>query len=267
MNGEPLECAIRSIMSNVLRLYQVAVSIALLSASPATFAQSVRSFPRVTITVPKDVPSEKVDIRYVLYGSFGGYGSYVRSTANSSSYPIHASVNGKAADHVKIIVWAPGCNFETFDIPLEEGSDIQQPFLCAPLPNTILTGQIRPLSLLRTKPAEVSIQYLAEWACDFFGLADCMVPQFDLGTVQPNDDGVFEIELPDFSADPVASGSGGWAELCLVLREIKTWNHLAMLEPESEDLRSPGGALKLLPVYPRGMTFVAQKGRQQSSPQ
>jgi len=100
---------------------------------------------------------------------------------------------------------------------------------------------------------------MASWACRFFGLADCMVPQIELGTVRPNAEGAFEIELPDLSSDPVSFASEGGAQLQLVLREVKTWNLVAFLEPETADLRTPGGALKIIPSYPQNLSFSVRK--------
>ena len=106
---------------------------------------------------------------------------------------------------------------------------------------------------------EVRIDYMASWACRFFGLADCAVPQIELGTVKPDVDGAFEIELPDFSSDPISSDSEGGAELQLVLREVKTGNLAAFLEPEMGMLRTPGNALKIVPSYPQNLFFSARK--------
>lgn len=157
-----------------------------------------------------------------------------------------------------MFMWAPGCKIATFEIPLHESSNIHETFLCVFLPNINLEGQIRSPELLKKKNTEVSVSYLAEWSCQFFGLGDCMVPQIQIGTARPDADGFFEIEIPDFSADPIAGHSIDGAELDLILRDAKTWNHIVMLEPESEKLRT-GHGLKIELSYPRDLAFVKQK--------
>lgn len=47
------------------------------------------------------------------------------------------------------------------------------------------------------------------------------------------------MELPDLSADPIASDWEDGAELPLVLREVKTWNLVALLEPETKAVLGP----------------------------
>lgn len=88
-----------------------------------------------------------------------------------------------------------------------------------------------------------------------------MVPQYEMGVSRADAEGSFQIELPDFSADAVATEMGGGEEFFVTLRETKTWNLVSFLEPESKDLRSPGGGLKVLSAYPN-MTFVIKKPAQ-----
>src|SRR5262249_8361954 len=125
-----------------------------------------------------------------------------------------------------------------------------------------LSGKIVDATLVQKvqeKEAEVRIDYVAGWACNFFGMADCMVPQISLGVVQLDKDGGFVVDIPDFSADPASSSSDLGAELEIVLREVKTWNSIALLQPQMKDLRLAGGALKLQPSYPDPTIFVARK--------
>ena len=144
-------------------------------------AQSTPTLPRVSIALPADIPSEKVWVRYVLYGSFGGRGSDAARKPGSQLIEIVAAVEGKRADGMKMLVWAPGCKIQTFDIPIQESSDVYESFVCTPLPSITLVGQIKNTHMNGKKPAEVRVDYLALWACGFFGFADCMVPQVSLG--------------------------------------------------------------------------------------
>jgi hypothetical protein len=170
------------------------------------------------------------------------------------------SAEGKPAGEIKLFAWAPGCRIETFDIPLQ-ALDAQESYSCTPLSTVTLVGQIDDATLARRKRAEIHVDYLAGWACDFFGLADCMVPQISLGTANVDANGGFEIDLPNFAADPIASDSKFRSQFQLVLREVKTWNPIAFLSPESRMLRTPGGALRPATSYPQLMGFVARRTR------
>ena len=177
------------------------------------------------------VPSEQVHIAYYLYGPFGADGSLVTPKPESPSYQIATSVDGKAASQIRGFIWASGCKIATFNVTLSDPADVQEYFSCSPLGTVTLVGRIRTAALRRKKLMEVRFDYMASWACRFFGLGDCMIPQIELGTVKPDADGAFEIELPDFSADPIGCGSEGGAEPQFVLREVKG-NLVAFLEPE-----------------------------------
>jgi hypothetical protein len=222
-------------------------------------AQSTPPLPKVSIALPADIPSEKVWVRYVLYGPLGGHGSDAARKPDSQLIEIIAAVEGKRAARMKMLVWAPGCKIQTFDIPIQESADVYESFVCSPLPSITLVGQIKNTPMDGKKPAEVRVDYLALWACSFFGFVDCMVPQASVGTAIPDPQGTFEIDVPDFSADPTSSDSDRGAEFQLVLREVKTWNLIAYLEPESEMLRTPSRALKIVPSYPRNLAFSARK--------
>jgi hypothetical protein len=235
------------------------VAAAVLLVAANGLAQTAPQLPNVTITLPPDVPSEKVWVQYVLYGPFGASGSDVARKVGSQLLQIRAAVGSRPAEQIKMFVWAPGCKIETFEMPIQKFSDIQESFSCSPLSTVALVGQISGTYLHGKKSAEVRVDYLAPWACNFFGLVDCMVPQLSLGTANPDDRGVFQIEIPDFSADPISSDSENGAELQVVLREVKTWNLIAFLEPELQTLRTPGGGLKVVPSFPQNLVFSARK--------
>lgn len=235
------------------------VSILALLLAVAGFAQTAPQLPAVSIALPPDLSSEKIWIQYVLYGPFGAYGSTVLGKRGSQLLRIAATEGGKPAGRVKMFVWAPGCKIETFDIPLQESSDVQESYPCSPLPTVSLAGLVSGAHLHGKKPLEVSVEYLASWSCGFFELADCMIPQVSLGTANLDAQGMFHVELPDFSADPTSSESNRGTELQLVLREVKSGNLIAFLEPELETFRTSGHCLKIVSSYPGDLVFLARK--------
>ena len=236
------------------RLRLIALILFLLAVSAG--AQVKQQTPNIIIHLPADVPSDKVGLSGYLYGTFGAFGMNVRAAQNVRSVQIHPIAKGEVADRLKLFAWAPGCRIATFDIAVGL-SDVEESYSCRPLPTVTLLGQVAAGNMPQTKPAEVQVGYSADWACNFFGLPDCRVPQIRLGTAKFEPNGRFEIRLPDFHADPTSSGPNG-ATFQLVLSEIKTLKVIGLLQPESASLLN-GNGLKPASSYPRPVVFVVQK--------
>ena len=89
-----------------------------------------------------------------------------------------------------------------------------------------------------------------------------MVPQYEVARTTLEPDGTFHLQLPDFASDPVINSievppamSGDFR---LVVRDPKTWNPIADLEPELAEFRSVDGSLKVLSTYPSGLVLTAK---------
>jgi hypothetical protein len=231
--------------------------LSLLLAGCAT-GQSASQLPRLSILLPANTPSDKFEVRYSLYGSFGANGGYISPTPDSRVVKIPLSVDGKMANEIKLFAWAPGCQFATYDLSVHE-SDLQELYTCNPLSTVTLHGQIADKSLVQPASSEIRIDYLAGWACEFFELWDCMVPQISLGTVTADADGRFEIELPDFAQDPASSDSKFSSTFQFALRKVKTWNLIAFLDPELKTRRAAGGGLRPALSYAEPVIFSARK--------
>jgi len=75
----------------------------------------------------------------------------------------------------------------------------------------------------------------------------------------PDSNGVFQVELPYFTADVAAASSQRSAGFRLFLRDSKTWNHIASnLEPEMPDLRRKDHGFQIRSRYPDGLRFTAR---------
>jgi hypothetical protein len=213
--------------------------------------------PSVSILLPANIPSETVQISYFLIGPFGGQGGRTEQRAGLHSYEISALVEGKAATEIRMIVYASGCEIKTFISPLREDSRLKQEFECQRVASVKLSGQIVPTELVTENNTELVIKYMAYWAHRFFGIADGFVTEFRLATIAPNADGTFQVELPYFSVDDAASPSELRASFRLMLRDSKTWNHIAPnLEPEVPDLRLEEHSLRIRSHYPDGLKFT-----------
>ena len=214
------------------------------------------SVPTVSFALPAQIRSETVQIRYMLTGPFGGYSSYVRSKPNVRSHEISAARDGKPANSIKILLYAPGCRFQTLTLNFSGTRKLEYGFACDPLPTIKLKGKI-PIELLKNQNAEVVATYTAYWAQEFFGILDGMVTQLQVARARPDDDGEFATEIPDFALDPHASSVQPAESFGLVLRNSKTLNPMALnLEPELHEFRTPTNQLRIQLAYPREMTFV-----------
>jgi len=214
--------------------------------------------PSISISFPSNIPSETVQIFYHTVGPFGGYGGSTEQRTGVHSYEITSSVEGKAANEIRLMVYAAGCEIQTFVVPLKDDSRVKKEFECQPARSVILSGQIVPGELVRDKNVELVVTYVAFWGQEFFGIIDGAVAEIRLATVSPDANGTFQVELPVFSADVTPSSSQPRASLHVWLRDSKTWNPIASsLEPEVAELRSEDHDLRIRPDYPIGLKFTA----------
>jgi hypothetical protein len=118
----------------------------------------------------------------------------------------------------------------------------------------VLSGSF-PRPLIGDHEAELLITYQAFWAHSFFGILDGFVTTFDVAKISPSRDGTFRVEIPNFRDADQFSKDESAASLNLLLRDAKTWNHLATnLVPKQEDLRA-GFGLKIVSSYPDNVEF------------
>src|SRR5215471_19783794 len=71
--------------------------------------------PSVTVRLSPEIPSASVSISYVLYGSFGAVGVSVTPKPNVHAFRIHPVHDGKLAASIKGVIYASGCEFDTFE--------------------------------------------------------------------------------------------------------------------------------------------------------
>jgi Carboxypeptidase regulatory-like domain len=237
----------------------ILVGMAGLLPQSAETPKTASFLPSVSISLPPDILSETVQISYFLVGPFGGYGGYAAQRTGVHSYEIPTMVDGKAATEIRMIVHASGCEIQQFVLPLAEHSRVSQEFPCQRVKTVELSGKIVPSALVRDNHAEMVITYMAYWAHGFYGISDGFVTEFHLATVSPDADGMFQVDLPYFSADVEASSSQQRASFWLVLRDSKTWNPIASnLEPEKQELRLKEHGLRIRSHYPDDLIFKAE---------
>jgi hypothetical protein len=214
-------------------------------------------FPSVSISLPPNVASETVQIAYHLVGPFGGYGGDSQPKAGVRSYEIEASREGEEATEARLIVYAPGCEFETYVVPLSDIAKVNKQFECTRAESVALVGQVIPQSLVQGKNAELIVSYMAHWSHEFFGIVDGAIVEFTMATTCPDADGMFRVDLPVFRSDAVPSFPERRASFHLILRDSKTWNQIATMEPEAPDLKVVDHTLRIETHYSSGTKFNA----------
>jgi len=183
-------------------------------------------------------------------GAFGGYAGFVRDADKDGAFRIPLQIEGKTAVSLKVILYAPGCQFQVLSVDLLSDATRAATFECRPLSTIAISGAISPPpSSTQQLELDVEFDYLAFWSHKFYGIVDGVVQQYELAKVPLNTDGRFQIRIPDFSQDPITSEK---QDACLVVRvrERVTWNNVEFLSPPA-DLRCLNGPdLKIQPAYP-----------------
>jgi hypothetical protein len=176
----------------------------------------------VGIKVPRGVDSAKVFIRYLLDGGGSPIGGWVDPRPDVSAYFIATTQNGVAASRLRALVYAPGCEIQSYDVALSESSLQEVPFECRPVPSTWITGVVTGLV-----DSRIIAEYSAPWMQKFFGI--------DVATVIPvghtnysSGEGRFLMLVPDFSGDNRAG------EIQFVATDITSGKVLARLLPDVE---------------------------------
>jgi len=206
--------------------------------------------PRVVLTLPRDVAPEKVMIRYMLRGEFGGYSTFVQTTAKEWNYEIAAGVDGKAATEIKIVAYMPGCEFETFDEKLAQG-EIAEALECRPVRMTPLRGQIAADGISEQGSRSVQVVYVAPWVNRFFGIYDGMLMMIPLGDVKVDPLGAFEIMVPSYTG---MAGEGS-AALEFFFSQGKISGKPGALDVIAES--AVGNSLTVSSDYPEVVQLVA----------
>jgi len=207
------------------------------------------------IRLPPEIRSEQVQARYFLGGPFGAYGEFVKPEPERSAYLIGTSVNHQAAETLKVILYAPGCQIATIAVPSLSGSEKTADVSCEDLPPITFNGRVELPEPLRRRPYEVEITYMAYWAHDFFGIADGAVTTFHLGRVTPDEGGAFQILLPNFTKDAVTESyhRNAWIRFAAVERD--TGNFVCLLTPANVQGKISAYDLPIKPKYPNEVIF------------
>jgi hypothetical protein len=206
------------------------------------------------IRLPPEIRSEQVQIRYFLTGAFGGSGGFLKPEPERDAYLIETSVNHQAAETLKVILYAPGCQIVTLAVPSLSESQRSADVTCEDLPPMTFKGRVELPQSLRPPPYEVEITYMAYWANGFFGIADGSVMTLDLGRVRPDERGAFQVPLPNFTKDAATESNHRNAGLRFIARERDTGNIVSLLVPANVQSKNARD-LPVKPKYPNEVIF------------
>src|SRR5580693_607171 len=84
--------------------FAMILCIAVLQSLASQTPSSQGVAPSVSVLLPPNIPSETVQIAYYLDGPFGGHGGYTEQRPGLPSYEVPTSVDGKAANKIRMIV-------------------------------------------------------------------------------------------------------------------------------------------------------------------
>jgi|GEM_PF-2870440 len=200
---------------------------------------------------------KRLEIRYFITGSFGGYGSFVPITADAREYRIETVYNNQPAKTFKAIVWCPGYETLLLSRPaLPESRAETAPIELKPLKWLPLNGRL--MSVTNTSDLDIDAVYVARWSHAFWGIVDGSVEQFRVAATHVATNGSFALWVPDLAHDPadVAFGEQPMRGVIrLIAREASTGNFACDLA----EVQKPGRGIEL-PLstqYPTNLELTA----------
>lgn len=152
-------------------------------------------------------------------------------------------------DRFKALVWTPGCQVKQFDVQLAS-SDIELQFVCDPLNNITFFGRVKGIDVGGTL---ISASYFGmktcRWIQDQMGpvwFVDCLGYQIvGIATAAVAPDGTFEMQIPDFAADPIISNDPS-SELTFGIHGLK---RVFVLQPDpSKAVSTKTMSIKVAPL-------------------
>jgi hypothetical protein len=210
----------------------------------------------IEIKLPRWVSSESVFVRYQLVGE--EYGGWVQPHPGVSSYFISTTHEGRPVIRIKALLYAPGCAFQTLDLPVSGSNNLEYSFTCQPLPSVRIASALAGMDRLHGREVKVQAKYVARWAQAFLESGDALINTIPVGDVAyPSADGRFLLSVPDFSQDPLAGAPDHSGEFQILARD-KTSDHIvAQLIPAGPGLmKTRMGGLKILSEYPMELLFA-----------
>jgi hypothetical protein len=173
------------------------------------------------------------------------------SPGDEDTLKIHALVAGHPASSVKVAIYAPGCQIRIINVLDPSTYSGREAFQCVKLPTIKFSGQILSSDLLFGKKYAVQIL--------LHNPGDDETPWFDVylsDDTTVDESGIFHIDMPDFSQDPVCSARGVTIQFFAGQFPVDI-NTIAILAAENGSADSEGN-LRLVSDYGGPVTFQPQ---------
>ncbi len=181
-------------------IWNVVVGVLL---STVLTASELRADKGIRLRFPNGVDLTGLSISYFLTGPFGGFGSYVRTSADVREYAVDTSRDGHPAEAIKLIVYCPGYQVVLFERCIADGPTETVPILLEPLEWSRLSGRV--LGIANPERVSVDVIYLADWSHAFFGIVDGAIASFTVASTTLGPDGSFVVRVPDLANDSVVA--------------------------------------------------------------
>jgi hypothetical protein len=207
------------------------------------------------IRLPPEIRSEQVQLVYCLTGPFGTYVSRLKAEPERNSYLIDTLVNHQAAETLKVVLYAPGCQIVAISVDSLPESEKSREVSCEDLPTITFNGRVELPEPLRRRHYEVEVGYIAFWAYGLFHIPEGPPETFHLARVTPDERGAFQVPLPNFTKDAVTESYHRNAWIRFVAVERDTGNFVCLLTPANVQGKISEDELPIKPKYPNEVIF------------
>lgn len=234
-------------------LISIILTVMLSLLAPCFAMQSGAPDSIFTIAVAAPTSAKEVQVRYVFTDELPTHellvagSTWANSTADNKIV-IKADIPDKSARSFAAIAYAPGCQFVTISIYDLTPDSRQSEFQCQKLPTTRLAGRAN-VSQFGGRELTVEVLYEIDWAREFFGAPGISVSPLSLGKADVRSDGAFDLEIPDFSVDPLWQSLSHNATLAFSISYMRDGARVAMPLQPSGSLAT-GPKLKVAATYP-----------------
>ena len=154
------------------------------------------------IRLPEGIDPSDCQANTYVTGPFGGSGWFgMRFTGRDLAIAVR--VRDERARTARAIVFCRGARIEIVQIAPVPSERIVVAVGVSVLAAIPLQGIVTFAANAQPgRPVLLRLTYLLDWAHEYFGISDGMIPMFDLGRHRVRPDGTFEILVPDFANDP-----------------------------------------------------------------
>ncbi len=195
-------------------------------------SQELRQKPYI-VEISGSCYPEELSIEYFIAGSFGGYSSFVKTDQRFWLYEIPGMRDGRPARSMKVMIRGARCRTMVFDLPeLEPGGRVLKARLRRTRPIEF-RGRVNNPGALSPDDHRLTVEYWADWKCEFLGFADCMIGPNRIDSTEVRSDGRFRVRLPDMAYDRAIQPFNTKGTFEFFVRDKRTGEIVYNLRPAS----------------------------------